>query len=216
LLRIFRALILPSDKGLVDFWTFWTTIANQGIVADWLVPCVFKEVKTILWKGGIMALQMNRSDRWQKWLGSRGEARAAVLNVLRHRYIRESQHAMRYRQHAEKIHYPEFREALISIAAEEEKHAEWIGAKIKDLGEKVPDVIPIHVAKEQNSWFYLRTDLEEEERCAEEWQHDLPALSGEFPEVTEMLQRIDSDCKRHWLRFRWMLAHSDPLSEGPA
>jgi rubrerythrin len=163
-----------------------------------------------------MALQMNRSDRWQKWLGSRGEARAAVLNVLRHRYIRESQHAMRYRQHAEKIHYPEFREALISIAAEEEKHAEWIGAKIKDLGEKVPDVIPIHVAKEQNSWFYLRTDLEEEERCAEEWQHDLPALSGEFPEVTEMLQRIDSDCKRHWLRFRWMLAHSDPLSEGPA
>jgi rubrerythrin len=163
-----------------------------------------------------MMLQTNRSDRWQKWLGSRAEARAAVLNVLRHRYIRESQHAMRYRQHAEKIHYPEFREALISIAAEEEKHAESIGAKIKDLGEKVPDVIPIHVAKEQNSWFYLRTDLEEEERCAEEWQHDLPALSGEFPEVTELLQRIDSDCKRHWLRFRGMLAHSDPLSAGPA
>ena len=69
---------------------------------------------------------------------------------------------------------------------------------------------------EQNSWFYLRTDLEEEERCAEEWQADLPALSGEFPEVTELLQRIDSDCKRHWLRFRGMLAHSDPLSAGPA
>ena len=63
-----------------------------------------------------------------------------------------------------------FGEALISIAAEEEKHADSIGAKIKDLGEKLPDVIPIHVAKEQNSWFYLRTDLEEEERCAEEWQ----------------------------------------------
>ena len=30
LLRFFRALILPSDKGLVDFWTFWTTIANPG------------------------------------------------------------------------------------------------------------------------------------------------------------------------------------------
>ena len=86
----------------------------------------------------------------------------------------------------------------------------------KRPSEKVPDVIPIHVAKEQNSWFYLRTDLEEEERCAEEWQHALPALSGEFPEVTELLQRIDSDCKRHWLRFRGMLAHSDPLSEGPA
>ena len=44
LLRFFRALILPRDKGLVDFWAFWTTIANRGIVADWLVPCVFTEV----------------------------------------------------------------------------------------------------------------------------------------------------------------------------
>ena len=109
-----------------------------------------------------------------------------------------------------------FAKPLSASLAEEEKHAESIGAKIKDLGETLPDVIPIHVAKEQNSWFYLRTDLEEEERCAEEWQHDLPALSGEFPEVTELLQRIDSDCKRHWLRFRGMLAHSDPLSAGPA
>ena len=163
-----------------------------------------------------MALQMYRSDRWGKWFDSCAETRTAVLSVLRHRYVRESQHAMRYRQHAEKIHYPEFREALISIAAEEEKHAESIGAKIKELGETLPDVIPIQVAKEQNSWFYLRTDLEEEERCAEEWQADLPALSGEFPEVTVLLQRIDGDCKRHWLRFRAMLAHSDPLSAGPA
>ena len=106
-----------------------------------------------------MALQTNRSDRWEKWFGACAEARAAVLSVLRHRYVRESQHAMRYRQHAEKIHYPEFREALISIAAEEEKHAEWIGAKIKDLGEKAPEVIPIHVAKEQTAGFTCERTL---------------------------------------------------------
>ncbi len=164
-----------------------------------------------------MALQMKRSDWWGNWFDSGDKARAAVLNVLRHRYVRESQNAMRCRQHAEKIHYPQFREALISIAAEEERHAESIGAKIKNLGEKLPDVIPIHVAKEQNSWFYPRTDLKEEQRCTGELKDDLPVLNrGEFPEIVELLERIDGDCKRHRAQLRDMLARSDPQSAGPS
>ena len=59
-----------------------------------------------------MALQTYRSDRWEKWFDACAETRAAVLSVLRHRYVRESQHAMRYRQHAEKIHDLESPEAL--------------------------------------------------------------------------------------------------------
>jgi Mn-containing catalase len=95
-----------------------------------------------------MALRVKRSDWWARLFGFREEPRAALLNVLSHRYVREKQHAMRYRQHAERMRYPQFRDTLLGLAREEERHAEMIGAKIRDLGEKVPNVIPIHVAKE--------------------------------------------------------------------
>jgi rubrerythrin len=163
-----------------------------------------------------MVSQMKWSNWWRTFLGFKKDGRAEVLDVLRHRYVREKQHAMRYRQHAERMHYPQFRDGLLSLAMEEEKHAEAIGASLKALGESLPDVIPIHVGREQNSWFYLRTDLEEEQRCAGELQVDLPALTGEFPEVAELLERIDDDGKRHRAQIRDMLARSDPQSAGPA
>ena len=162
-----------------------------------------------------MALRMKWSHWWRKLLGFRDDRRAALLKVLRHRYVREKQHAMRYRQHGERMHYPQFRDDLLGLAAEEEKHAEAIGAKIEDLGEKLPSVAPIYFANEQNSWFYLRTDLEEEQRCAGELENALPALRGEFPEITELLERIDSDGRRHRAQIRDMLARSDPQSAGP-
>ena len=136
--------------------------------------------------------------------------RGAVLNILRHRYVREKQHAMRYGQHAERMHYPQFHDALRSLAAEEENHAELIAAKIKDLGGKLPEVIPIHVAHEPNSWYYLRTDLEEEQRCAGELGADLPILRNEYPDIAELLDRIESEGKRHRAKIRDMLARSDP------
>ena len=86
-----------------------------------------------------MARGMNRWSWWQKSLGSKSIRREVLLNLLRHRYVREKQHAMRYRQHAERMSYPQFRDALLSIAAEEELHAQWLSAKITELGEKLPD-----------------------------------------------------------------------------
>ena len=68
---------------------------------------------------------------------------------------------MRYRQHAERIHDPEFRQELLNIAAEEQNHAESLGSKIQNLGGELPKVIPVHVAKEKNRGLYLRIDLEE-------------------------------------------------------
>jgi len=61
----------------------------------------------------------------------------------------------------------------------------------------------------------LQTDLDEEERCAEELRDDLLLVLGNAPEIARLLNRIDKDCKRHWLRIRAMLADSDPLSPGP-
>ena len=162
-----------------------------------------------------MALRMEWSNWWRKVLGHKDDGRAAVLHVLHHRYVREKQHAMRYRQHAERMHYPQFHDALSNLAVEEEKHAESIAAKIKDLDGKLPEVIPINIAHEQNSWHYLRTDLEEEQRCAGELEGDLPMLNAEFPDVAQLLGHIESDGKRHRAQIRDMLARSDPQASSP-
>ena len=157
---------------------------------------------------------MRESDSQKGWFGPDDEPSTAVLTVLRHCYVRESQHAMRYRQHAERIHRPQFRQ-LLNMAADEQKHAELLGVQIQSLGGRIPEVIPVHVANEQNLWQYLRTDLEDEERCAEELRDDLLLVLGKSSEIASLLNHIDEGFKKHWLRIRAMLAHSDPLLAGP-
>ena len=161
---------------------------------------------------------METRSKWSDWkkrfLGCEGSARVAVLDLLGHRYVREKQQAMRYRQHAERMRYPQFRDTLFALAAEEENHAQELAEKIAALGEKPPEVIPIHVAREPNSWFYLRTDLEEEERCAGELKTELPTLSEAFSDVAELLERIEIAGKSHRTKVRAMLARSDPQAAG--
>lgn len=65
-------------------------------------------------------------------------------------------------------------------AAEEESHAEKLADKLSALGAGLPEVVPIHVAHETNSWHYLKTDLDEEERCAGEL-HERLSAAEEFP-----------------------------------
>jgi rubrerythrin len=156
-----------------------------------------------------------RKNWWRLLLGSGDEGWSSVVEILCRRYMREKQHAMRYRQHGQRMHYPQFRDTLVRLAAEEEKHASMIAKKIKALGAALPDVIPIHVPQETNSWHYLRTDLEEEQRCAGELHEVLPGLSREFPDVVELIERIEDDGKKHRAQLREMLARSDPQSLGP-
>jgi rubrerythrin len=162
-----------------------------------------------------MALKKSWSE-CRSLFGPADEARGSAVSCLRHRYVREKQQAMRYNQHAEKMRYPQFRDALARIAADEERHALMIAEKIKALGAELPEVIPIHVAKESNSWHYLRTDLEEEQRCAEELHEDRPAFSSEFPDVVELIESIEEEGKKHRAQLRDMIARTDPQALWPA
>jgi hypothetical protein len=74
---------------------------------------------------------------------------------------------MRFTQHAQKMQYPQFREKLLGIAAEEATHAEWIAEKIVLLGGQVP-LVPDLPPTEQNSWQYLLADLADEKHCSQE------------------------------------------------
>jgi hypothetical protein len=85
-----------------------------------------------------------------------------------------------------------------------------IEEKLAALGESPPEVVPVHPAAEQNSWYYLRTDLEEEQRCIGELEADLAALGGEFSGIAELLRRIESESRGHRAEIRDMLARSDP------
>jgi rubrerythrin len=151
---------------------------------------------------------------WRRLLGSTDEARRLALDILSCRYVREKQHAMRYRQHADRMRYPQFRDTLVDMAAEEEKHAGWIAEKITALGGLPPTVVPVHVANEANAWHYLRTDLEEEQRCAGELHRTLPGIGADFPELADLLELIEIDGKQHQARLRSMIARSDPQAVG--
>lgn len=163
-----------------------------------------------------MALARRRSNRRTAFFGGGNDVKPLALELLRHCYARERQHAMRYRQHAERMRYTQFREALIRLAQAEDEHAAAVARQIEALGGALPDVIPIHVAREQNSWRYPRTDLEEEQRCTGEIEADASAISAEFPEVAELLRRIERDARGHRARLRNMLARSDPQAAAPA
>lgn len=78
------------------------------------------------------------ADRWRGFLGfSPGTTRRA-LEILSQRYIEESQHIERYNEHARKMQYPQFRDRLLAIAADEAEHVKWIAEQIKLVGGRVP------------------------------------------------------------------------------
>ena len=135
-----------------------------------------------------------------------GEARHRVLEVLCHRYLREKQHVMRFRQHADRIADDDIRRELIRIAAKEEDHVRAIEDRIADLGGQLPRVIEIHCGRE-NAWAYLRSDLDEERRCIAEIEEDKIAIAGEFPEVAGLLERIETDAKKHREEIRALLSN---------
>ena len=162
-----------------------------------------------------MAATNNWSAWWRRFLTGGDDARSSALNVLRECYIREKQNATRYIDYAKSMQYPQFREALRRMAAEEETHAETLAAKITKLGGRLPDVGRILIDKEPNSWHYLRSALEEEQRAADDMRDDLPMIAAEFPDIAELLKRIERDGKRHRAQLRDMLARSDPQSLGP-
>ena len=86
-----------------------------------------------------MSIKSNLFKWWRRWFGASGEEYHPVLAILRSRYADERQHAARLTQHAQKMQYPRFREALLRIGADEARHADWFAEKnertclLKDL-----------------------------------------------------------------------------------
>lgn len=80
-----------------------------------------------------MAMRTELSHWLRSFLGIGDEARRTALDILRQRYVDEIVHAEKFSQHARQMHYPQFRERLLHIAAEETEHAGWLAKKKSTL-----------------------------------------------------------------------------------
>jgi len=149
------------------------------------------------------------SESYPRWAGSEDDGRDTVIEVLSHRYVREKQHVMRFRQHAERINCPKTREALLRIAAKEDEHAKWLAAKIKTLGGELPTVIEVHCTNE-STWDYLRSDLDDERRCVNEVEEEKLVIRSQFPDIVALLELIEDDAMKHREEIREMLRQNEP------
>ncbi len=145
---------------------------------------------------------------WRGFLGTAPDRDQVALEILRQRYIDQRQRESQLTEHADKMHYPQFGEKLLQIAADKNKHAEWIGERIIALGGKLPEV-PVRRSTNINSWQYLQLDLAEEKRCADRLPEQIWRLEPEHPDISNFLQRIAAAEKQHLQAINDMLMRSD-------
>jgi rubrerythrin len=156
----------------------------------------------------------NLSEWWRRWFGFPADEYYRMLGILRSRYADEKQHAAQFTQHAQKMQYPQFRDALLRIAADESKHADWIAQKVSELGGSLPAVVK--TSSERNSWQYLLEDLEQERKCSADLETDMLTIESDYPDIVDLLQRIDEEERKHRDEIREMLMRSDPQALWPA
>ena len=152
------------------------------------------------------------SHWWRRFLGIGDEARRTALDILHKRYVDESEHAKKFNQHARQMHYPQFRETLLHIAAEETEHAGMLAKKIIDLGGKLPEVTGKRASTDQCSWQHLLKDLNEEGHCAGDLMEQIWAVATGYPDIAVLLERISKDERKHRDEIREMLMRSDAFA----
>ena len=132
-----------------------------------------------------------------------------LLEMLRDAYLEEAQDVAQFIQDAERMYYPQFRERLLRIAAEEQAHVTWLRDKLRTLGGNIPAVsLPPQGAK--NAWQALLMDLEEEKRSGADLLKAMLTAEQDNPEITEGLRRIREEERQHREKLLNMLMKSDP------
>ena len=105
--------------------------------------------------------------------------------------------------------YPQFRERLLRIAAEEQAHVTWLRDKLRALGGKIP-AVSLPPKGEKNAWQALLMDLEEEKRSYVDLLQAMLTAEQDNPEITEGLRRIREEEQQHREELLDMLVKSDP------
>ena len=152
---------------------------------------------------------------WQRLLKSLPhDGRQKLLEILRREYTEEMESTLQFFRHADCMHYPQFRERLLRIAKDEQKHAQWLEERIIALGGEIPHV-SFTPEEGFNSWECLRLDLEEERHCRADLIDRLPLVEKIDPETAKILTRILKEEENHREQITDMLMRSDPEAVWP-
>ena len=140
--------------------------------------------------------------------------RQEVLALLCREYADKLKDSRQYRLHAEQMRYKHFRDQLLRIADDEEKHAQWLKDRIIALGGEVSQISST-LEDGWNSWEDLRLDLKEEKRHEWDLRDQLPKVERVDADTADTLRRIFAEEKNHRALLTAMLMRSDPLAERP-
>jgi bacterioferritin (cytochrome b1) len=158
-----------------------------------------------------MAFSKNWSKWWRGFLDLSADESPKAVDFLRQRYVEEMQRIERFKQHAEKMHYPQYRDKFLQMAKDKSQHAERIGEKIIALGGKLPDVAERR-STDENSWQSLSMALEDENRSADRLPEQLRRIGLEHPDIAKFLQQISREQENHRREIRDMLMRSDAFA----
>jgi rubrerythrin len=134
-----------------------------------------------------------------------------LLKMLRDAYLEEAQDVVQFTRHADRMHYPQFRERLLRIAAEEQAHLTWLRDKLLALGGEIP-AASLTPKAGKNAWEALLVDLEEEKRSYADLLEAMHIAEQADPELAEGLRRIREEEQRHREELLDMLVKSDPYT----
>ena len=155
--------------------------------------------------------EKNWAEWWRRFVDIAPDTSLAALDILRQRYLEEMQQADRFEQSAQRMHYPQYREKLLQLAAKTSEQAQRIGEKILALGGRLPKV-PEHRTTHENSWKSLLTVIEDENRTADHLPEDLRRIALDHPDIARLLQEISQEAKNHRGDIKEMLMRSDPFA----
>ena len=158
-----------------------------------------------------MATTKQWSEWWSRFLDLPQDSFRQAIKILQQRYVEETQQRDRFNQHADKMHYPQFREKLLQISREKTKYADRIAEAIVALGGKLPSV-PERRSTDENSWQQLMIALDDENRSADHLAQQLRGIESDIPDVVKLLQQISEQQKQHRGEVREMLMRSDPFA----
>ena len=152
--------------------------------------------------------EMIDDKSWRYWfrefMGCSPSGYEEIRKLLGQRYIESMYHVKLYAQYAGKTRDAALREKLWLVAAEEARHAEWLGDQLTLFRVKLP---PIPEIRECNNRQDLLSDLHDKEHCSRETIAALQTVRDELPQLAEKLERIYEDGKRHQAELREMLLH---------
>lgn len=152
------------------------------------------------------------SSGWRRFLAAGAVSdHQRLLETLCEAYRAEATTVVQCTQHANQMHYPQFRAELLRIAAEVHAHLPWLHEQLLALGGVIPSSAPAPTL-EGNSWECLRRDVEAAQRgCVRllEWIH---RVEREHPAIAVGFQRIRKDKLRHREEYRRMFMKSDPYT----